>query len=284
MITDTRTYSLLFLIIMVMFFKCASRVPPSLMEKKANVPQMESDEGREMYRSDNNQDRSSAVQTNLESVPKDVFIKMVAGDDSTAFKNTLRLEQLKTGDQLEIKIYDKLPLNPEPRFEVQRIDQKGNIFVLPVGEVSIGGLPIDSAEKKIEHALSEYVKSPHCDISIQSRTYAPKAYIFGSVNTPGQVPISGHERLLDVISKSGGLASGAYKRSIKLLRLDKNEVKMYSIDLSALLEKGELNNNMAIQDNDIVYIPKRFISSFSEVLTSLTAILPWYSFFSGFGN
>ena len=53
-------------------------------------------------------------------------------------------------------------------------------------------------------------------------------------------------------------------------------VVVYSINLQEILQNGHLEQNMELQDQDIIFIPRRFYSTFKEVIYALSIVTPWY--------
>jgi protein involved in polysaccharide export with SLBB domain len=188
------------------------------------------------------------------------------------------------GDQLEISIYDKLPVSQEKRTEMKRVGSNGNLLIVPIGQVKVAGLTIIKAQEIIEEKLKKIVQSPFCEISIIEREYKPLVYAFGEIPKVGAFPLKRGDRILDILSAIGGCKDAAYRRSIKIIRkVEKNKIGMYSINLYNILENGQLDENILLQDQDIIFVPRRFLTNMQEVLSALGQITPWYYFIKGLG-
>lgn len=211
-------------------------------------------------------------------VTKTEFAKMVSPQNvSTIAKRAdARAPLLYPGDEISIAIYDKLPVSQEKRIEMKRIGDDGSIFLLPVKEIFIGGKTISQAEKTIESKLSEFIVSPFCEIAVMKKAFEPRVYVFGEVGKSGSVVLKDGDRLLDALSSAGGCASSAYRRSIKVIRANENTVSMISINMYDILDAGRLDKNIALQDQDVVFVPRRFYTNINEVMTLLGGFLPWY--------
>jgi protein involved in polysaccharide export with SLBB domain len=211
-------------------------------------------------------------------VSKDVFAKTFAGKNITIAKQhaNARAPVLYPGDEISIGIYDKLPVSQDKRIEMKRVGDDGAIFILPAKDIFIGGLTISEAEKTIEKKLSEFIVSPFCEITITKRAFEPRMYIFGEVSKNGAEPLKEGDRLLDALSNAGGCASSAYRRSIKVIRINEQSVSMISINLYDILNDGKLDKNILMQDQDIVFVPRRFYTNFQEVMTIVSQLVPWY--------
>jgi polysaccharide export outer membrane protein len=211
---------------------------------------------------------------------KKAFVQLtsaeLAAHDIEVPPPAMRTQIIYPGDHLEVSIYEKLPVSQEKRLEAKRVNENGSILIVPIGEIAVAGLSITEAQRRIEKGLATYVISPFCEISIAKREYTPAVYIFGEVMKSGSVPIERGDRILDVLSEVGGCKADAYRRSLKVIRLIDSTVTMYSIDLAALMEAGKIDQNMLMRDQDIIYVPRRFLTTYQEVMSGLANLMPWY--------
>jgi polysaccharide export outer membrane protein len=221
---------------------------------------------------------------NTTVISKGDFVKVVAGQNIAIAKQhaNSRAPVLYPGDELSIGIYDKLPVSQDKRIEMKRIGDDGSVFILPAKEIVIGGLTVTEAEKAIEKKLSEFIVSPFCEITITKRAFEPRMYIFGEVGKTGVEPLKEGDRLIDALSDAGGCAANAYRRSIKIIRVNEQNVSMISINLFDILNDGKLDKNILMQDQDIVFVPRRFLTNFQEVMQIVSELVPWYYFMKNF--
>jgi protein involved in polysaccharide export with SLBB domain len=216
------------------------------------------------------------------------FLKMAEASrpafDSVSDSMTFKAEKIYPNDQLGLSLYDKLPISMDKRIELKRVDGMGNIFILPMGNIKVGGLTTQEAERAVEKKMMEFVKSPYCEIVITEREAGRDAfYIFGEISKNGSLPLRGSNyRLLDAISDAGGVGSNAYRRSVKIIRPDGDKVRMISINLYDILAKGKLNDNVLLRSQDIVFVPRRFYAGFDEVTGLISKLVPWYYFVAAF--
>jgi protein involved in polysaccharide export with SLBB domain len=187
-------------------------------------------------------------------------------------------EIIYPGDELEVVIYEKLPVSDEKRLERKRVNEAGKIVIQPVGEVEIAGLSVISAQKRIEERLVPYIVSPFCEIFISKRRYEPQIYVFGEVMKNGAISFTKGDHFIDALSNAGGCKDDAYRRSVKLIRSEGEKVVIYSINLLDILQNGRLDQNMELQDQDIIFVPRRFYSTFREITSGLSLVMPWYYF------
>lgn len=82
--------------------------------------------------------------------------------------------------------------------------------------------------------------------------------IAGEVLYPGSYTINHKdERLSDLIARAGGLTSAAYTDGASLQRFrDQEERHLVGIDLTAVLAKPGIRQDLLLEEGDIIYIPK----------------------------
>jgi protein involved in polysaccharide export with SLBB domain len=197
-------------------------------------------------------------------------------DKKELIESRIHSEIIYPGDELEVIIYEKLPVSDEKRLERKRVNEAGKIVIQPVGEVEIAGLSVISAQKRIEERLVPYIVSPFCEIFISKRRYEAQIYAFGEVMKNGAISFTKGDHFIDALSNAGGCKDDAYRRSVKLIRSEGDKVVIYSINLQDILQNGRIDQNMELQDQDIIFVPRRFYSTFREVMYGLSLITPWY--------
>jgi protein involved in polysaccharide export with SLBB domain len=130
--------------------------------------------------------------------------------------------------------------------------------------------------------MESYIITPCCEVTLVKRDYEPSVFVFGEAITLGAIPLRSGDRLLDILSSAGGTTPNAYLASVKIVRLYGDSIGVMSVDVSSIIKRGHIENNLTMQDQDIVYIPKSLISGISEILTKLGSVLPWYYFVKNF--
>jgi protein involved in polysaccharide export with SLBB domain len=186
------------------------------------------------------------------------------------------------GDELAIGIYDKLPVSQDIRIERKRVREDGTIFFLPIQQVTVGGLTINEVTEVIEKRLAEFIVSPFVEIEVTKHAYEPVIYLFGETGRNGIIKIREGYRMLDAIAESGGYTGSAYRRSVKIIRIVDEKIVMISIDVGTILNDAKLSNNILLQDQDILYVPKRLLVSLAEVLNLVSPFMPLYYYAKNF--
>ncbi len=77
-------------------------------------------------------------------------------------------------------------------------------------------------------------------------------YLEGDLATPGRLPFTGHETVMDALEFGGGLVSTAEPKDIRLVRPARGgkPARIYKIDLEAIRERGDLTYNYQIFPGD----------------------------------
>lgn len=160
---------------------------------------------------------------------------------------------LGEGDVLTISVYNQPDLK-----SVVRISGDGMINFPLIGQVRAAGKSVDQLSEKIELRLADgYLIAPQVTIFIEEFRNL-KATILGSVRSPGLYELKGQTTLLELISRAGGLVEEAGTEAI-IRRGDSGHGNQESItvNLSDLMENGQLSQNLSIMNGDNIFIPKK---------------------------
>jgi polysaccharide export outer membrane protein len=204
---------------------------------------------------------SRAVNTQQTEAPK--------ANDSRADKlNAMILSAAMTGkvdanadyvigpeDLLDIEVFQAEELK-----RTVRVSSQGYIGLPLVGQVKAKGLTPAQLEQEIVRGYAKFVQEPL--VSVYVREYkAQKIAVMGSVRAPQVYAVTGQRYLLDMITMAGGLAgeAGNICYILRPLNTEKGEVSKTEtlvVDLSELLEKGNMALNLPVFGGDVVNVPK----------------------------
>lgn len=164
-----------------------------------------------------------------------------------------------------------LPLNTTMAntFRGYRVDGKGNVYLPLAGTVPVGGLPLSAARDRIEAAMRQYFNNPWIIVEI-AEYRVRQVFIFGAVKKPGPVvmPASGIN-LAQLISSADIMnkAQCNYKQ-IRIIRSNTpTQGELLVVDFDKVLRGQAVP--MQMQEGDIVYVPKRGIGTWNEVISEL---------------
>ena len=98
-------------------------------------------------------------------------------------------------------------------------------------------------------------------------------YVFGEVNAPGIVTTQENLSLVEVISRAGSFTKDASRSKVYIARGDPNQPEMLKMDVKNLIQEADFSQNVVLQNNDVIYIPRRKFALFQDVVAAITPIL-----------
>jgi len=164
-------------------------------------------------------------------------------------------------DILDIKVYEE----PDLTREGMPVSAEGYISFPLIGRLEVAGLSTSEIEELISNKLAEgqYLLDAH--VSVTLRENRSKGFMaLGAVKAPGSYPLRGRERVLDAISRAGGIDAGEAGKEAVIIRTLKEEKAAGAgekkiairIELGRLLRGGDPESNLLLYDKDLLYIPK----------------------------
>lgn len=161
-------------------------------------------------------------------------------------------------DILSITVYEEKDLS----IESVRVAADGTISFPLIGRIRVADITTAEAEKLIARRLAEgqYILDAHVSVLVvkfEGRKYSA----LGGVKSPGSHPLQAQERLLDGISKAGGVEAAGEKQEAMVVRTlnpgKPNEAKIViNFDLQGLLKGSDQISNIYLADQDVLFIPK----------------------------
>lgn len=160
-------------------------------------------------------------------------------------------------DVLDITVYEEQDLT---RKNV-RVSSDGYISFPLIGRVYVENMTTNDIENTLSRMLSEggFLRDAH--VAVMVTEYKSKQYmVLGSVKTPGTYPLTAQERVLDAISRAGGIDFEKGGNRGMVIRTENpgtpQERKIViRIDLPGLMKGGNQVSNIALIDKDLLYIP-----------------------------
>ena len=168
-------------------------------------------------------------------------------------------------DVISIIVYEEKDLTRES----VRVTAEGYITFPLIGRIKIADLTTTEVEKLISKQLAEkdYLFDAHVSVMV-TKYEGRKFSVLGAASNPGLYPLQARERVLDGISKAGGLAAmrasggkeepqsqeGMIIRTINRAKPDEKKI-VINFDLQGLLKGKDQNANILLAENDVIYIP-----------------------------
>lgn len=154
-------------------------------------------------------------------------------------------------DELLIDIYG----NSEASYNL-KVSPEGNINVEYVGVIAVGGLTIEAATSRIRSRMTSVYSglrngSTSLNIAI-GNIRSIKVILTGELVKPGTYTLPSLANVFNALYSSGGPTENGSFRAIELIRGGK---KIAVLDVYDFLMKGEMANNLRLQDQDIIRVP-----------------------------
>ena len=165
---------------------------------------------------------------------------------------------LGPGDVVRASVYG----SPDLAIET-RVSEGGSLTFPLLGEVQVGGLTTQQAEKKIANLLEKggYLKKAQVNLLITTLT-SQQVSVLGQVNRPGRYPVEGTRKVLDLLALAGGIGPEGGDM-VTLVRNRKGSVTRETIDVVDMVRKGEMNRDYEVVGGDIIFVeraPRAYVS------------------------
>ncbi len=170
---------------------------------------------------------------------------------------------------------DKHKLLPGDRISFQILEDHTNAVSLLVaesdeldvpyiGRVSVAGKTCKQLADELKAALEkDYYYKATVIIGLDTLTKAlGHVYVWGPVRNPGPVEIPANETFTvsKAIARAGGFGDFANKKEVKVSRKTPTGTVEFKVNLVNVLEKGKVDEDIALQPEDFVIVPQRAIN------------------------
>jgi polysaccharide export outer membrane protein len=165
---------------------------------------------------------------------------------------------LGPGDVVKASVYG----SPDLAIET-RVSEGGTLTFPLLGEVQVGGLSTQQAEKKIGGLLEKggYLKKAQVNLLITTLA-SQQVSVLGQVNRPGRYPVDGRRKVLDLLALAGGIGPEGGDM-ISLVRTRDGQTTRETLDVVDMVRKGELNRDVEVAGGDVIFVeraPRAYIT------------------------
>ncbi len=180
--------------------------------------------------------------------------------------------RLGPGDQIHVFVEN---LDIQPILGEYLIPTDGAIDLPVVGAVTLAGLTVEQASQKIAslylrlykepHAIVRLVKPRAVDVVVAGEVAAPGTYTITLQNREAPTIVQ-FPRVTSAIQLAGGITLTADPRQVQLRRrqADGSEI-VINLNLWQMIQTGDLNQNITIQDGDTIFVPSSTTVNLSEL-------------------
>ena len=161
------------------------------------------------------------------------------------------------------------PAAPEVDQRGARIRPDGYIPLPLLGDIFAAGYTPAQLGSIIEEKLLTYYQD--VDVQVDVTGFNSKVYYMAGELSQGPRGFTGKDDLLDVVLRAG-IRRSAWPEHLVVLRPNEDGelIRRITINFRDLIEKGELKNNIVIEEGDIVFMPINPLAAIGVFVSNLT--------------
>jgi len=172
------------------------------------------------------------------------------------------------GDTLEIKVHPGT--KPE---SVTTVVGEDGVVTVPLLETAVSGLTVQEAEGQLQEELLTYYRQPRVQVHFKKKKVRVKRVIVvGEVNSPGVVPMARNMSVLTSLAEAGSYKEGALLEEVRIIRTQDEQAEVLTADVARLLTYGDWSQMPALEENDIVFVPR---SRYGKSAEFIRRVLPF---------
>jgi polysaccharide export outer membrane protein len=143
--------------------------------------------------------------------------------------------------------------------------EDGMVTIPLIGDVKAAGLTPKELAEKISNRLAYYVKEPRVAVGVK-QFGSKKVFIMGQVLANGTYKLERGDRMIDLITRAGGFTDNAVPSTTYIVRGGYEEHEVIRVNLGRLLHKGDMTQNVYLEEGDIVYVPMSELENLNYAL------------------
>lgn len=185
---------------------------------------------------------------------------------------------IETGDTLEVVIRRGAG---EERYS-GLVRETGSVSV-GFMEVQVGGVTVAEAERRVEEAARPFMREPRAQVALKKKLLKIKrVFVFGDVKKPGMVPMARDMTALQAVAAADNFYETALLEEIRIVRGgDFAKPRILTADLARVFTYGDLSRNIALEENDVIFVPREQLGDATEAAKKImpivqAAIMPLY--------
>jgi polysaccharide biosynthesis/export protein len=153
-------------------------------------------------------------------------------------------------------------------------------------EVEVGGATAAVAEYRLQEAAEPYMRQPRVQVLLKKKVLKVKrVFVFGDVKKPGMVPMPRNMTVLQAIATADMYHETALMEEVRVIRGgDLARPHILMADLARVFTYGDMTRNLALEENDIIFVPREHLGDAQEAAKKIMPIIqagiaPFYPFF-----
>ena len=188
---------------------------------------------------------------------------------------------IETGDTLEVVI--RRGAGEEKFSSVVRENGKVSIGFM---EMDVAGATAVVAESRLQEAAEPYMRQPRVQVLLKKKVLKVKrVFVFGDVKKPGVVPMPRNMTVLQALAAVDMYHETALMEEVRVIRGgDLARPHILMADLARVFTYGDMTRNLALEENDIIFVPREHLGDAMEAAKKIMPIIqagiaPFYPFF-----
>jgi protein involved in polysaccharide export with SLBB domain len=215
---------------------------------------------------------SSAAPVGTVLGPQDPAIQEIM-DAVRGMGSKLKAPVLQTvpGSRYRVAAFDEITVNftyLNAFDEIAFVKPDGYLSLIGAPDIYVFGDTQPEILEKVKKSYEGVVAQPILVDVVISLANPPYFVVGGQVNNPGKFVLHGQFTVMEAIAAAGGFNLGTAKHSHVLLfhRVSKDLVATRLVNLKRIQDKGDLGDDVFLQNGDLVYVPKNFLSKVTPFL------------------
>lgn len=130
----------------------------------------------------------------------------------------------------------------------------GRITFPMIGEVMAKGQTVIELKNAITEKLKNFISNPEVTVIVRE-SRSRMIYTIGQVSNPGPYQMRPDMTVLQALSTAGGFTEWADKKSIMIVRREKEKETMFRFNYQDFISGKDLKQNIVLEPNDTIVVP-----------------------------
>jgi polysaccharide biosynthesis/export protein len=156
------------------------------------------------------------------------------------------------------------PISPEFNQKVS-VQPDGYINLQGVGGLHVEGMTVPEVVEAVKTKYSKILHDPIVDVDLTD-FQKPFFVVSGQVTKPGQYNLRYDTTISEAIAIAGGFAPTAKTQVLLYHRISPGLVQVKRVNLKAILNGKNVEEDMAMHPGDMVFVPEKFITNFRKYI------------------